>query len=68
MNAKITIPYTENYNDSSDYINNILTTFIKKFREITNKFGIEYQQDNTKDQTLLNKLLAIGLCQVISKM
>ena len=30
MNAKITIPYTENYNDSSDYINNILTTFIKK--------------------------------------
>ena len=68
MNAKITIPYTENYNDSSDYINNILTTFIKKFKEITNKFGIEYQQDNTKDQTLLNKLLAIDLCQVISKM
>ena len=68
MNAKITIPYIENYNDSSDYINNILTTFIKKFKEITNKFGIEYQQDNTKDQTLLNKLLAIALSQVISKM
>ena len=43
MNAKITIPYTENYNDSSDYINNILTTFIKKFKEITIKLGIEYE-------------------------
>ena len=31
------------YNDSSDYINDILATFIKKFKEITIKLGIEYE-------------------------
>ena len=68
MTATITVPFIGDYNDSSDYVNDILATFIKRFKEITNKLGIEYEQDNTKDQILSNKLLVIGLCQVISKM
>ena len=68
MTATITVPSIGDYNDSSDYINDILATFIKRFKEITNQLGIEYEQANTKDQILSNKLLVIGLCQVTSKM
>ena len=66
MTATITVPSIGDYNDSSDYINDILATFIKRIKEI--KLGIEYEQANTKDQILSNKLLVIGLCQVTSKM
>ena len=66
MTATITVPSIGDYNDSWDYINDILATFIKRFKEI--KLGIEYEQANTKDQILSNKLLVIGLYQVTSKM